>query len=200
MRDVEARRETWRRGLHTYPVVAAAQPNAGHRALVELERMGKLSAVITQNIDGLHQKAGHAAERVIELHGSAHGVQCLDCGARFTRQLVHDRVVSGEDVPACSTCGGILKPTTVSFGEAMPVDELRLAERAARAADLFIVIGSSLVVFPAASLPTYALEAGATLAILNASETDLDDEAAVVLRGRAGELLPPIVAAAQRLQ
>jgi NAD-dependent deacetylase len=196
LRDAEARRETWRRGLHTYPVVAAAEPNPGHRALVELERMGKLSAVITQNIDGLHQKAGHAAERVIELHGNAHGVQCLDCGARSARQVVHDQVRAGEAVPSCSTCGGILKPTTVSFGESMPVDALRRAERAARSSDLFIVIGSSLVVYPAALLPTYALEAGARLAILNATETHLDAAADVVLRGQAGELLPPIVAAA----
>ncbi len=199
MHDSEARRETWRRGLHTYPVVAAAEPNGAHRALVELERMGKLAAVITQNIDGLHQKAGHAPERVVELHGNAHGVKCMACGERYARPAIHQRVAAGEAEPPCATCGGILKPTSVSFGEPMPVDEVLRAEREARASDLFLVIGSSLVVYPAASLPSYALEAGATLAILNATETHLDDEAAVVLRGQAGEVLPPIVEAARRL-
>ncbi len=129
--DSEARRETWRRGMHTYPVVAAAEPNAAHLALVELERDGKLSAVITQNIDGLHQRAGHVPERVIELHGNAHGVRCLGCGAWSSRVAVHGRVLEGDEEPACRACGGLLKPTSVSFGEPMPWDEVRRAERAA---------------------------------------------------------------------
>ncbi len=199
LRDPRARRETWRRGLETYPVVAAAQPNRAHLALVELERGGKLKAVITQNIDGLHQKAGHAAERVIELHGNAHGVRCLQCRAWYARQAIHARVIAREEMPGCEACGGMLKPTSVSFGEPMPFDELRRAEREARVSDLCLVIGSSLVVYPAAAVPRYALEAAAKLAIVNATQTDLDEAASVVLRGRAGELLPDIVEAAQRL-
>jgi NAD-dependent deacetylase len=198
LRDAEARRETWRRGLQTYPVVASAAPNAAHVALVDLERAGKLLAVVTQNIDGLHQRAGHAPERVVELHGNAHGVRCLDCDARYERAAVHERVIAGEAEPACLACGGILKPTSVSFGESMPADEMRRAERAALESDLCLVVGSSLVVYPAAMIPRRAVQAGRALAIVNATETPLDDVARVVLRGQAGELLPPIVAAATR--
>jgi NAD-dependent deacetylase len=199
LRDPEARRETWRRGLHTYPVVAAARPNAAHLALVELERIGKLRAVVTQNIDGLHQQAGHAPERVIELHGNAHGVRCLACAAWFSRLDVHRRVQAGEVEPACPDCAGVLKPTSVSFGEPMPADDVRRAERAARESDLCLVIGSSLVVYPAAAIPAYAVQAGASLAIVNTTETPLDAAARVVLRGRAGELLPAIVAAGRAI-
>ena len=198
--DSEARRETWRRGLHTYPVVAAAEPNPAHVALVELERLGKLRAVVTQNIDGLHQKAGHAPDRVVELHGNAHGVRCLSCRGWASREAVHRRVLDGEEEPACPDCGGTLKPTSVSFGEPMPVEAMRRAEREARASDLCLVVGSSLVVFPAAHVPRYALESGARLAIVNVTETPLDDVATVVVRGLAGELLPPIVEAAKSLK
>jgi NAD-dependent deacetylase len=194
--SAEARRETWRRGLQTYPVVAAAEPNAAHLVLVELERSGKLSAVVTQNIDGLHQKAGHAPGRVIELHGNAHGVRCLDCEARYPRTDVHARVSAGEAEPACTSCGGTLKPTTVSFGEGMPYDELRRAEQETLACDLMLVVGSSLVVYPAAAVPRRAVEAGAPLAIVNATETPLDELSTLVVRGRAAEMLPPIVRAA----
>ena len=196
--DAEARRETWRRGLHTYPVVAAAQPNAAHLALVELERGGKLSAVITQNIDGLHQRAGHAPDRVIELHGNAHGVRCLSCRAWSSREEIHRRVIAGEEEPPCRECGGILKPTSVSFGESMPWDDVRRAEREALTSDLLLVVGSSLVVYPAASIPRAAARSGVPLAIVNAAETPLDGLARVLLRGRAGQLLPPIVEAARR--
>jgi NAD-dependent deacetylase len=191
--DAEARRETWRRGLHTYPVVAAAGPNPAHSALVELHRAGRLLGVVTQNIDGLHERAGVAAEKIVELHGNAHGVRCLECGERATRDEVHRRVESGEAEPPCVTCGGILKPTTVSFGEPMPWDEVARAERMAASCDLMLVIGSSLVVFPAASIPAGAVESGATLAIVNLTETHLDRHAEVVVRGKAGEVVPPAV-------
>ncbi|MDP8925126.1 MAG: Sir2 family NAD-dependent protein deacetylase [Chloroflexota bacterium] len=193
--SADARRETWRRGLHTYPVVAAAEPNAAHLALVELELSGKLSAVVTQNIDGLHQKAGHGPGRVIELHGNAHGVRCLDCEARYDRPAIHARVTAGEAEPDCAGCGGTLKPTTVSFGEGMPYDELRRAEQEALACDLMLVVGSSLVVFPAAAVPQRAVDAGARLAIVNATETPLDERADMVVRGRAAVVLPLIVRA-----
>jgi len=132
----EARRETWRRGLETYPVLVAAHPNAAHLALVELARRGQLVAVITQNIDGLHQRAGHDADQVIELHGNAHGVQCLTCEDWHPRQVVHDRVLAGEAEPLCLRCQGMLKPTTVSFGQSMPYEPLRRAEREVLLADL----------------------------------------------------------------
>jgi NAD-dependent deacetylase len=192
----EARRETWRRGLQTYPVVAAAQPNPAHLALVELERRGQVLAVVTQNIDGLHQRAGHDPERVVELHGNAHGVRCLTCDMLASRDVVHERVVAGEEEPACVECGGILKPTTVSFGEPMPRRPLSRAEEAMRQADLVLVVGSTLVVYPAAGLPEIGVRAGARLAIVNMSETPLDDLADVVVRGRAGEILPPAVSLA----
>lgn len=198
LRDPEARRETWRRGLHTYPVVAAARPNPAHHALMRLERRGKLHAIVTQNVDGLHQKAGHAPQRVVELHGNAHGVRCLDCGASYSRRAIHERVVGGEEEPRCEGCGGTLKPTSVSFGEPMPAGEVRRAERAARESDLMLVIGSSLVVFPAAAVPRVAVAEGAKLAIVNQTETYLDGTACVVLRGKAGEVLPRVVDLAQR--
>lgn len=197
--DAEARRETWRRGLQTYPVVAGASPNAAHLALVELERRGKLTAVVTQNIDGLHLQAGHAPETVIELHGNAHGVRCLGCDMHAPRTVVHERVLAGEAEPPCVACGGILKPTTVSFGEPMPRAPLVAAERAVRAADLMLVVGSSLVVYPAAGLPVLAAQSGAKLVIVNQTPTPLDDRATLLVRGRAAELLPPAVALAATL-
>lgn len=195
LRDPEARRETWRRGLHTYPVVAAAQPNPAHLALAALERLNKVACLITQNIDGLHQRAGSSPELVVELHGNAHSVRCLRCEARYPRAEVHQRVERGEEEPACLRCGGILKPCSISFGEALPPAEVERAERAARACDLFVVVGSSLVVYPAAGLPELALAHGADLAIVNATPTCLDSLARVVLRERAGTVLPALVEA-----
>jgi NAD-dependent deacetylase len=198
--SAEARRETWRRGLQTYPVVAAARPNPAHLAMVELERRGQLVAVVTQNIDGLHLAAGHAPDRVVELHGNAHGVKCLMCDAASDRRTVQARVLDGEEEPACLDCGGILKPTTVSFGEPMPRRPLARAEALMRESDLVLVVGSTLVVYPAAGLPELAVRAGAHLAIVNQTPTPLDDRAAVVVRGRAGEILPPAVALAAELR
>ncbi len=195
----EARRETWRRGLQTYPVVAGAQPNGAHHALVELEQRGKLIGVVTQNIDGLHLRAGHDPERVIELHGNAHGVRCLSCYDSAPREAVHARVLAGELEPPCVTCGGILKPTTISFGEPMPRRPLIRAEELMRQADLVLVVGSTLIVQPAASLPMVAVRRGRPLVIVNLTETPLDDLATLVLRERAGELLPPAVELAARL-
>ena len=186
MADPEMRRETWRRGLHTYPVVAAAEPNAAHLGIAELERMGKLSCLITQNIDGLHTRAGTSLQRLVELHGNAHGVRCLTCAELYDRNAVHARIEAGDEEPTCLGCGGILKPTTVSFGESLPVEAIDRAQRASRECDLFVVVGSSLVVYPAAGFPETALRRGADLAIVNATETHLDPYAAVVLRDKAG--------------
>jgi NAD-dependent deacetylase len=169
-----------------------AQPNAAHRALAELERQGRLSGVITQNTDGLHQKAG--SETVIELHGSSHAVLCLDCGQRFPRVDI-DRLNREQCPPRCPACDGrFLKPTVVMFGEALPSDALLDAQTLAIAADLMLIVGSSLQVYPAAGIPRMAREAGARLCIINAEPTPFDGLASVVMHGKAGEILPEIVA------
>jgi NAD-dependent protein deacetylase/lipoamidase len=187
------RERYWKMSLDIHPVLAAAEPNAAHRAVAELERQGRLRAVITQNIDGLHQRAGSSAERVIEIHGTALSVLCLSCGDRLPREDVQARVAAGEAVPECRLCGGILKPATVSFGQAMPERETAEAFAHAEASDAFLVIGSSLVVHPAAYLPVRAVECGAKLVILNMEPTPCDAMATVVLRGKAGETMTAIL-------
>jgi NAD-dependent protein deacetylase/lipoamidase len=168
-----------------------AAPNPAHRALVEFEQQGHLRAVVTQNTDGLHQQAG--SSRVIELHGSSHEVVCLDCEARLPRDQV-DRMNREHCPPSCPACGGrFLKPTVVLFGEALPVGPLRDAQALAMAADVVLVVGSSLQVYPAAGIPRLAREHGADLCIVNAEPTPFDHLAAVVLHGKAGEILPEIV-------
>jgi len=168
-----------------------AAPNPAHRALVELERQGNLRAVVTQNTDGLHQQAGSG--RVIELHGSSHEVVCLDCEARLPRDQA-DRMNREHCPPSCPACGGrFLKPTVVLFGEALPVGPLRDAQALAMAADVVLVVGSSLQVYPAAGIPRLAREHGADLCIVNAEATPFDHLAAVVLHGKAGEILPQVV-------
>jgi NAD-dependent deacetylase len=175
----------------------AAQPNAAHQALVELERQGHLRAVITQNVDGLHRLAGSA--EVWELHGNGREVVCLDCGKREPRSHVQARLEE-EPPPRCLGCGGIhLKPAAVFFGEAMPVEATRRSFELAGECDLMLVVGSSLVVYPAAQVPLAAHEAGAPLVIVNAEPTPFDELAEVVLRGRAGEILPELVRQAARV-
>jgi NAD-dependent deacetylase len=193
----EARRESWQRSKTSYQQFASARPNAAHLAIADLERMGKISCVVTQNIDNLHRMAG--SQKVIELHGNSHWVACLSCNKRYARSEVQDWLEQGVEVPVCPDCGGIMKTTVISFGEAMPEQEVREAERAAQACDVCLVVGSSLVVYPAAYIPRYAKQAGARLVLLNDSETDLDGRADAVLRGRAGQILPPIVEQVRRL-
>lgn len=190
----EGRRRYWTVGSALYRSVREARPNPAHHAIAELDRMGLLDCVITQNIDNLHQQAGTPAEKVIELHGNATRVRCLDCGAACTRDEVQERVEAGESVPGCRACGGILKPHTVLFGEPMPARETELAEVRSRAAGCFLVVGSSLVVYPAAYMPVYAKEAGARLVIVNLTSTRLDHAADLVIPGRAGEVLARLVA------
>lgn len=169
-----------------------AEPNPAHHAVVALEQTGHIRAVVTQNTDGLHQRAGSAD--VIELHGSSHTVVCLDCGARFPRGEIDD-LNRRHCPPACPACGGrYLKPTVVFFGEPLPADSLAKAQALAREADVVLVVGSSLQVYPAAGIPRQALEHGAALCILNAEATPFDERASVVLRGKAGEILPRLVA------
>jgi len=168
-----------------------AQPNPAHRALAELESLGHLRAVITQNTDGLHQRAG--SRQVIELHGSSREVVCLDCQARFPRDQA-DRLNREQCPPNCPSCGGrFLKPTVVLFGEALPVDALRAAQALAVASDLVLIVGSSLQVYPAAGIPRLAREQGAKLCIVNAEPTPFDEVAAVVIHGKAGEVLVELV-------
>jgi NAD-dependent deacetylase len=188
-----SRERYWQFSLSLWRQLSAARPNAGHLAIAELDRLGKLECVITQNIDNLHQTSGVPAAKIIALHGSAHWVSCMGCRSRFPAEIVYRRVAAGEDLPVCSTCGGALKPEVVFFGQPMPVRELKLAQRKAEQSRLFLVAGSSLVIAPAAALPLLAKKQGATLVIVNLSPTFQDVYADVVIRGRAGDILPQIV-------
>jgi NAD-dependent deacetylase len=170
-----------------------AEPNVGHRALVDLERSGKLVAILTQNIDGLHQKAGSAPERVLELHGTLWEAECLSCRERRPMAEVLDRVDAGEPDPPCTTCGGILKSATISFGQALDPDVLQRAFEAAADCDVFLAVGSSLTVQPAAGTCGVALESGARLVIVNNEPTPYDDLAHAVLRAPIAEVLPALL-------
>jgi NAD-dependent deacetylase len=181
----EARLEDWRRRFTMNEAFARAEPNAGHRALTHLSRCQKLRTVVTQNIDGLHQRAGFPPERLIEIHGNATHGRCLDCRTRMSLVEVRAAIDSTGLSPRCA-CGGPVKAAVISFGEAMPEDRMRRAAEQARFADLFIVIGSSLQVQPAASLPLMAKQGGATLVILNREATSLDGEAELILRQPIG--------------
>ena len=194
MTSVETRRRYWELGRLLYPVIRAARPGAAHRALTALWRLGRLDCCITQNVDGLHQRAGLPASCVLELHGNATRARCLDCTAAFARDDVHawPEFIAGE-IPHCPRCGGTIKPTTILFGEAMPRSVLVEAEHRAQAADVFVVVGSSLAVYPAAYLPRHARQAGARLAVVNLTPTPLDHDADVVVRGGAGDVMNALV-------
>jgi NAD-dependent deacetylase len=190
--DPDVRRRAWQARL-AHPVWSA-EPNAGHRALVTLERTGRLTAVVTQNVDRLHQKAGSAPERVIELHGSMFDTVCLSCGDRRPMSEALDRVRAGEADPPCLACGGILKSATISFGQPLDRDVLLRAKEAVQTCDLLLVAGSSLAVQPAAGLVGLAARAGAAVMICNASPTTYDHLATVILRDPLAQLLPALVA------
>lgn len=194
--DAEARREFWQRRLETYPAMQARVPNAGHLALARFEHAGRLLAIITQNIDGLHQKAGNSADRVIELHGSSHRLHCPQCGADYDGVAIQARLEAGDEDPRCDVCGGPLRTSTILFGEALPKETLDLAQRVTVAADLMLVVGSSLVVNPAARLPAIAQERGAGLIIINRTATPLDAIADVRVAAEAG---PTLSVLAQRV-
>lgn len=186
----EARVQAWRNRLES--PMWRAEPNAGHYALVTLEQKGKLDTLITQNVDGLHQKAGSSPERVVEIHGTVHRYVCLDCGVGGPMEEVLERVRQGEDDPPCRRCGGILKSATISFGQNLVPEVLERCYRAARQCDLFLAIGTSLVVYPAAYLPGTALENGARLVIINGEPTPYDEYAHAVFHGQIGAILPVI--------
>jgi NAD-dependent protein deacetylase/lipoamidase len=189
--DPQIRRQAWRR--RTEHPAWSARPHPGHAALVTLERSGRLRAVVTQNIDGLHQKAGTSPERVLELHGTIHRVECLGCGRTEPTSRTLDRVEAGEDDPHCLRCGDLLKTATVSFGQALDRAVLAAAVSAAAEADLLLAVGTTLTVRPAASLVDVALRAGARLVVVNAGATAYDAVADARLDARIGEVLPLLV-------
>ncbi len=185
----EARRETWRRRFEMEDIFKAAEPNRGHRAVDALVRRGKVSAVITQNIDGLHELSGIPRDKIVELHGNTTYATCLDCGERYEIVDLRATFERDGDVPPCDKCLGHVKTATVSFGQAMPVLAMKRAEQETLAADLFIVLGSSLVVYPAAGFPQLAKENGAALVIVNREETPLDRIADLVLHMPIGDTM-----------
>ena len=193
LENPETRREFWSRRLTDYPSLASRMPNAGHLALVDLERRGTLLAIVTQNIDGLHQKAGNSTRRLIELHGNAHQLRCADCGAVFDAVEIQVRLEAGETEPACPVCDGMLRSGTVLFGEPIPKVALELSLAAAQACDVMLIVGSSLVVNPAARLPEIARRHGASLIVINRTETPVDHLADVHIQAEAGPTLSDLV-------
>jgi NAD-dependent deacetylase len=191
--DPEVRRQAWRNRLDG--PYWAAEPNAGHRALVDLEHRAALDTLVTQNIDGLHHAAGSAPDKIVEIHGNVREVKCITCGWRAPMAVALRRVEAGETDPDCPECGGILKSATISFGENLVAEDLARAQAAAARADVFLAIGTSLTVYPAAALPEYALAGRARLVVLNAQPTPFDPAADLVSRAPIGETLPGIVAA-----
>ena len=189
MATEEMRRESWRRKFATDETVRSAEPNAGHLALAELVRRGKMSSVITQNVDGLHQRSGVPEERVIELHGNATYAACLECGRRYELEPIREAFVNDGALPHCDLCAGIIKTATISFGQPMPEGPMRRAQEETLACDLFLAIGSSLVVYPAAGFPVIAKKNDAHLVILNRDPTALDPLADLVLNLEIGATL-----------
>ena len=201
IRDPEHRKERWRMAVEGRSFLRAAgqevKPNAGHLALARLEQLGAIRGVITQNIDGLHHEAGNA--NVLELHGTSKKIACLDCHEAWPAAVILERVRAGEEDPSCTYCGGILKSATISFGQTLPQDVVEEAQRWSLQADFFLVVGSSLIVNPAAAMPILAKRSGANLAIINREPTDQDDLADVVIHADAGPTLSAIVERVEQL-
>ena len=188
----EAREEYWRKWKELYKDITRAEPNAGHTAIAMLDQMGLLEALITQNVDGLHQEAGVTDEKIIELHGNTRRIRCMTCRKITPTEEIQERLDSGDPAPDCK-CGGYLKPDTISFGQAMPVVEVEKATALSQTCDFFLVVGSTLLVQPAAHMPIYAKQNSAFLAIVNLSETPCDNMCDVLIRDKAGEVLQRIV-------
>ena len=184
--SIEMRKEAWRRKIVIDQDMHKAMPNRGHRAVAALVDAGKCQTVITQNIDGLHQASGVPDENIVELHGNGTYAVCLECGLRHELQPIFEAFHRDETLPTCGDCTGLVKTATVSFGQSMPEDAMRRAERATRDCDLFIVLGSSLVVYPAASFPAHAKHNGARLVIINREPTDQDPAADLILHQEIG--------------
>jgi len=192
MSDPEIRRRAWQNRLRSE--MWNAQPNDAHRALVELERKEALHFLVTQNVDGLHLLAGQSPARVVEIHGNARAVKCMSCGWRGPMNETLERVEAGEEDPPCLFCGGIIKSATISFGENLVPEDLDRSQRAAAHAEVFLALGTSLGVYPAAGLPEIALRNGARLIIVNAEETPFDHVADAVVREQLERVLPALVA------
>ena len=190
--SAETRRKHWKM-LSESSLITETKPNPAHYAITKLDRLGKLDCVITQNVDNLHQKAGVPENKVFELHGNMKWTICLSCHQRFPTEELLQRIKQETDVPACPNCQGILKPDVVLFGEALPEKTLTEATRRSQNCDLLIIIGSTLVIYPAAYIPMYAKNAGAKLAIINLSDTPLDHYATLVIHGKAGEIMSRVI-------
>jgi len=189
--DAEVRRKAWKNRLES--PAWQAEPNAGHRALVALEEQGRLHALVTQNVDGLHQQAGSSPEKVIEIHGTIHEVMCMECDDRAPMEAALSRVRAGEEDPPCRRCGGVLKSSTISFGQSLVERDLLRSQEAAENCDLLLAIGSTLAVFPAANMVPIARNAGAKVVILNAQPTEMDALADAVLNDSISVVLPRLV-------
>ncbi|MGD8228442.1 MAG: Sir2 family NAD-dependent protein deacetylase [Desulfobacteraceae bacterium] len=191
--DQKARVTYWEMSSEFYQGMKDAVPNRAHLAIAELEGTGKLLAIVTQNVDRLHHKAGNSPDKIIEIHGTTFSVSCLSCKKGYDRDEIEERLRSGVKVPYCDDCSGILKPDTISFGQAMPEDKMSQSLAHARNCDLCIVLGSSLVVYPAASIPIQAVETGAKLMIINRDETPLDPHAALIIHDSVARILGQIM-------
>ncbi|HEV3354516.1 MAG TPA: Sir2 family NAD-dependent protein deacetylase [Acidimicrobiales bacterium] len=189
--DPEVRKRAWQNRMDS--PYWQAEPNAGHDALADLDRQGRLHTLVTQNIDELHQRAGTDPAKVVEIHGTVREVMCMSCGERAPMERALERVRAGEDDPPCRSCGGILKSATISFGQNLVADDLMRAQLAAETCDLLLAVGSTLSVYPAAGMVPIAKEAGAALIIVNAEPTPFDPIADAVLRGSISEILPALV-------
>ena len=193
MASEEMKRESWRRKFATDDVMKKAEPNKGHIAVAKLVQKGKVASVITQNVDGLHQLSGVPDDLVIELHGNATYAACLECQERYELDEIRKVFEKDETLPVCKQCGGIVKTATISFGQAMPVEEMQRAQSETLACDLFIAIGSSLVVYPAAGFPELAKRNGARLVIINRDPTGLDNVSDLVIHDEIGPTLSQAV-------
>ncbi|MCF8069197.1 MAG: sigma factor regulator FecR [Desulfobacterales bacterium] len=198
MSSEESRIEYWRQKAELFPDLEKAKPNEGHIAIARLNELGFLDAVITQNIDGLHQLSGLPDEKIIELHGNTTRVRCMSCSETSSMKASYDRIQKGELAPICH-CGGYLKPDTISFGQAMPAAEMERAAQLSMNCDFFCVVGSTLLVHPAAHMPVYAKENSAFLCIVNLSETPCDKMCDALVSDNAGDVLSAIVDEVERL-
>jgi NAD-dependent deacetylase len=189
--DVEVRKRSWKWRLETER--NKREPNEGHHALVALERAGRLDTLVTQNVDGLHQAAGSDPERVVEIHGTLQEVECLDCNKRAPMSRALDRVIAGEEDPACRACGGMLKSATISFGQGLVARDLERSQRAAENCDLILAIGTTLAVYPIAAMVPIAKENGARIVIVNGEATEMDSIADALLQGSISQILPRLL-------
>ncbi|CAB1062563.1 NAD-dependent protein deacetylase of SIR2 family [Olavius sp. associated proteobacterium Delta 1] len=198
MSSKAARAKYWRRWVELYQGIVDAQPNPAHLALTKLHENGLLRAVVTQNVDGLHQESGLPDEKIIELHGNTRRIRCMSCRQIIPTENVHQRITAGDPAPQCE-CGGYLKPDTISFGQSMPVAEVEKAAALSQESDFFMIVGSTVIVQPAANMPFYAKNNGAFLAIINLSETPCDEMCDALIREKAGMVLPEIVKEVEKI-